>query len=97
VLLILHASGGAFLAGLVTAGWMLATRRNDPIPCFLDMCMSEITLTTVYVTGAYFVATVGAALAVAATEITGSVATRVRSSLALAGPPVMLGLLLGAG
>lgn len=89
VLVVLQASGGAFAVGLLGAGWMLAQQRHDPVPCFMDMCETEIALATVYLSATYFVASAGAGLALAVSEATGAGSSRVRSLLAVIGPPAM--------
>jgi hypothetical protein len=94
--ILLQASGGAFAAGLLAAAWMLSRQRRDPVPCFLDMCETEITLTVLAVTVTYFVATIGAGLALAFAELTGEQAAALRTSLAILGPPAMWALLMFA-
>jgi hypothetical protein len=84
----LHASGGACLAGLGTAIWLLVRQRADPVPCFLDMCETEIALAAVFLAGTYFVASTAVAASVAVLQL-GGAPVRLRSLVALAGPPAV--------
>jgi hypothetical protein len=68
---------------------MLYRQGHDPVPCFMDLCESQIALGTVVVTASYFLASAGVAVAVGATEITGKTQASVRSVLALVGPPLL--------
>lgn len=89
LVLVIQASAGSLVAGLVAAAWLLGRQRNDPIPCFLDRCETQISLSIVSVTLTYFIASVAAGLALAVSELTGPAGARARVWLAVIGPPAM--------
>lgn len=87
--LVLHAFGGSCAAGLAAVIWMMIRQGHDPIPCFLDACETEMAVAALLVAGTYFAASVGAGAALGVSEVTGAGSARVRSWLAIAGPPAL--------
>jgi hypothetical protein len=93
LLVTLQASAGSFTAGLVAVGWSLWRLTGRGVECYLTACTTRIALTALLVTSAYFLASAGTAVAIGASEVTGAEAARVRSWLAVTGPPLLAGVL----